>query len=309
MNSAIELKPEYATVSHAVRFDGDDGIEDQRRALRALLSRCGNRGLQGAVKQEKRHIDAMERECSMSAPEIYSASVSGVQGRGDRFRHGEFHGQAYMTVNDFAAYYSQCRQSKPTARVERTVAKTVTAKDCMDSGVILCSPQGERKSDRIQKIEKNKKKAGEHALVARAERMAREWFEPDDRVLRRREKGKAFPLSMVACFVIIAVSLMMLVSGTVMVAGATQEVSALRSEVAALSEEAVLLENRLESEINYLEVYRIATEEYGMVDADFVKGSYLGTDAENYIEVYEKEDDTTAGLATLLAAIGIHIGE
>ena len=65
MNSAIELKPEFATVSHAVRFDGDDGIEDQRRALRALISRCGNKGLQGAVKNEKRHIEAMEQEYSV----------------------------------------------------------------------------------------------------------------------------------------------------------------------------------------------------------------------------------------------------
>ena len=300
MNSAMELKVEYATVSHAVRFDGDDGIEDQRRALRALLSRCGNKGLQEAVKQEKRHIDAMEQEYSMSAPETY-ASVSGGQGRGDRFRHGNFRGQAYMTVDDFAAYYSQCRQGKPTARGELRATDTVTAKDCTDSGVILCRTPSEQK-----KTKENKKKL---PLVARVDQMAREWFEPDDRVLPRREKGKAFPLSMVACFVIIAVSLMMLVSGTVMVAGAKSDVSELKGEVAQLSNEAQLLQDRLESEIDYLEIYRIATEEYGMVDADFVRGTYLGRDAQNYIEVYEKPDDTQTAFATLLAAIGIHIGD
>ncbi len=307
MNRAIELKPEYATVSHAVRFDGDDGIEDQRRALQALLSRCGNKGLQGAVKQEKRHIDAMEQEYSASAPRIYSARVSGVQGRGDRFRHGEYRGQAYMTVNDFAAYYSQCRQSKPTARGEQMATDTVTAKDCMDSGAILCSTPAHETAPVAAKNSKHKARV--LPLVNRVEAVAREWFEPDERVLRRREKGKPFPLSLVASFLMIAVSLMMLISGSVMVAGAKGEVSELRGEVAQLSHEAELLENRLESEINYLEVYRIATEEYGMIDADFVKGSYLGKDAENYIEVYEKEEDTTATLATLLAAIGIHIGE
>ena len=307
MNSAIELKEEFATVSHAVRFDGDDGLDEQRRALQALISRCGNRGLQGAVKQEKRHIDAMEQEYSASAPGIYSASVSGVRGRGDRFRHGEFRGQAYMTVQDFAAYYSQCRQSKPAARGERTATKTVTAKDCTDSGVILCSVPAENSA---QKADQNTQKSARVLpMVARVERVAREWFEPDDRVLRREKGRKAFPYSMVASFLIVAVSLMMLISGSVMVAGAKSEVSELRREVAQLSDEAVLLENRLESQIDYLEIYRLATQEYGMVDADFVRGTYLGADADNYIEVYEEEEDATAGLATILAAIGIHIGE
>ena len=302
MNRAMELKVEYASVSHAVRFDGDDGIEDQRRALKALLSRCENdKGLREAVKQDKRHIEAMEQEYSMSAPEIY-ARVSGGLGRGDRFRHGEFRGQAYMTVDDFATYYSQCRQSTSVASGQARATKTVTAKDCTDSGVILCrAPQ--KKTTRSFQHTKSA------MLIARVEKTAREWFERDDRVLPSREKKKAFPFSMVACFVIIAVSLMMLVSGTVMVAGAKGEVSELKKEVAQLSDEAQVLEDRLESEIDYLEVYRIATEEYGMVDADFVKGSYLGRDAQNYIEVYDKPDDTQTAFATLLAAIGIHIGD
>ncbi len=303
MNSVMELKPEYATVSHAVRFDGDDGIEEQRRALQALLSRCGNRGLQEAVKQEKRHIEAMERECSASAPGIYSASVSGVRGRGDQFRHGSFRDRAYMTVDDFAAYYSQCRQSTPTARGEQKAAKTVTAKDCMDSGAILCSTPNKKVSKKYQIKEKKT------SIVTRVEQVAREWFAPDDRMLSRKMHRKPLPISMIACFVMVAVSLMLLVSGSVMVAGAKQDVSELKSEVASLSDEAMLLENKMESQIDYLEVYRIATEEYGMVDADFVKGSQLGANGESYIEVYDKEDDTPSGLATLLAAIGIHIGE
>ena len=305
--SAIECKTEYATVSYAVRFDGDVGMEEQRRAVQAIISRCGNRGLHGEVIQNKRHIDAMEQECSASAPEIYSASVSGVQGRGDRFRHGSFCGKAYMTVNDFAAYYSQHRQSEPTARGERVTESAVTAKDCTGSGVILCSAP-ENKSESAKRAHALK----HNALAARAERvasLAREWFEPDDRVRRSRVTAKAFPMSMVACFVIIAVSLMLMISGTVMVAGVKSEVGELKNDVKELSNQAVLLENKLESEIDYLEVYRLATEEYGMIDADFVKGSYLGTNTENYIEVYDQDEDATAGLATLLAAIGIHIGE
>jgi cell division protein FtsB len=210
-----------------------------------------------------------------------------------------------MTVDDFATYYSQCRKSKPTARGEQTAAEAVTAKDCTDSGVILCSTPVKNQN----KQDINENPSEKTSLVARVERVAKEWFAPDDRMLRRRTAGKAFPVSLVACFVIIAVSMMLLVSGTVMVAGAKKDVSELKREVAKLSNEAQLLENEFESQIDYLEIYRVATEEYGMVDADFVCGSYLGSETDSYIEVYEKEDDATAGLATLLAAIGIHIGD
>ena len=208
-----------------------------------------------------------------------------------------------MTVDDFAAYYSQCRQSTPTARGAQGSAKAVTAKDCMGSGAILCSTPEKKISKKYQIKEKKT------SIVASAEKMTREWFAPDDRMLSRKMQRTPLPVSMIACFVMVAVSLMLLVSGSVMVAGAKQEVSELKSEVAALGDEVMLLENKMESQLDYLEIYRIATEEYGMVDADFVKGSQLGKGGESYIEIYDKDESTLDGLATLLAAIGIHIGK
>lgn len=302
--SVLECKTEYATVSHAVRFDGDDGIEEQRHALQALLSRCHEQGLHKSAKEEKRHSSAVEQECRAS--ETDSASVSEVQGRGDRFRHGEFCGKAYMTVDDFAVYYAQRRPSTPIASGVPNAKGAVQAKERKDSDAPVRDMSKSPKSKRTRHALSVRKTDSALALL---ESMAREWLEPNDRVRRDSRRAKPFPLSLVAGFVVIAISLMLLISGSVMVAGVKSDVGELKREVNALSSETALMENQWESELDYLEIYRLATEEYGMIDAQFVQSEYLGAGAENYVEVCETEEKTTTGWATLLAAIGIHLGD
>ena len=94
MDRAIELTTEYSIVSGAVRYDGDDGIEEQKRALRSLFSHCSK----GAMSNTSR-ASVMEQECStVSADEAEMAA----QGRGARIRHGSFDGRSYMNVDDFS---------------------------------------------------------------------------------------------------------------------------------------------------------------------------------------------------------------
>ena len=113
---------------------------------------------------------------------------------------------------------------------------------------------------------------------------------------------------MIATFVVIAVSLMLIVSSSVMVANAKREVSNLGNEVAELEKQAALMTDRLESEINYLDIYKIATEKYGMVPSSMVNSMYLDKTEGNTVESFEEEDDGKVGLSTLLSAIGIHLG-
>jgi hypothetical protein len=115
------------------------------------------------------------------------------------------------------------------------------------------------------------------------------------------------PVSVIATLVVIAVSLMLIVSSSVMVADAKRDVSNLGDEVAALEKEAELMTDRLESEINYLEIYKIATEQYGMIPSSMVNSLYLDKTEGNTVETFEEEDEGKVGLSTLLSAIGIHI--
>lgn len=279
MNRAIELKSETTAVSYAIRFDGDDGIDEQKRALHALVSRCEKRGANRAKAMSATRTDAIERECG----EGTSENECNVNGRGDRFRHGNFQGKSYMNVDDFTDYFAQHRASSGSDGHKIAVSCGT------DSGAANNGAQ--------------KKRAG--AMVTFARKLAEEWLMPDGHTTHRVGEKKHLPLSTIAVFFVIALSLMLMVSGTVMVAGAKREVSDLRYEVESLADEAALLEDRLESEIDYFEVYRVATEELGMVDAGFVGAAYLNESAENKIEAYTNEEDPSTGLATLLAAIGV----
>jgi hypothetical protein len=93
-----------------------------------------------------------------------------------------------------------------------------------------------------------------------------------------------------------------------MVAGAKREVSALGDEVDVLAKEAELATDRFEASINYLDIYQIATERYGMIPASFANSMYVDQNKQNTIENFENDGEATVGLSTLLSAIGIYIG-
>ena len=52
-------------------------------------------------------------------------------------------------------------------------------------------------------------------------------------------------------------------------------------------------------------IRQIATEEYGMVNEEFVRTQYITMETEDSIETYEEEKNEGAGLSALLSAIGI----
>ena len=54
-----------------------------------------------------------------------------------------------------------------------------------------------------------------------------------------------------------------------------------------------------------MEIRRIAIEEYGMVDEDYLKMHYISLGAEDSVEQYEDEGEKKVGLSALLSALGI----
>jgi hypothetical protein len=101
---------------------------------------------------------------------------------------------------------------------------------------------------------------------------------------------------------------MLIVSSTVMVSTAKRDAAEAQDSAARLQKEAQLAEDKLESSIDYLEIYRTATEELGMIPATQVQSVYVNTAENNTIEIVDEQEDAPA-LTTLLSAIGIGIGE
>ena len=65
------------------------------------------------------------------------------------------------------------------------------------------------------------------------------------------------------------------------------------------------LQAKLETRDNLLLIRQIATEEYGMVDEEYVRTQYITLADKDSIEAYETEKGQGTSLSALLSAIGI----
>lgn len=280
-----------------------EGVSDREDAvLHALTRRCSGRGFGRAAELHKQGMESMEEEARALSPNHYRWDELCQAGRGDQFRHGTYMGKRVMDVDDFAAYFETCRARRPLREEGQLVATSehTAVAPARTREESLYSKQA--KTALVAKERESREHTADKIIA-----FAKEWLQPDDPALRRRGQRRTVPVSVIATLVVIAVSLMLIVSSSVMVADAKRDVSNLGDEVAALEKEAELMTDRLESEINYLEIYKIATEQYGMIPSSMVNSLYLDKTEGNTVETFEEEDEGKVGLSTLLSAIGIHI--
>ncbi len=126
------------------------------------------------------------------------------------------------------------------------------------------------------------------------------WF--DARKGTTENETRKFPLSAFAAVIAIAISMMLIVSGSLLVIGAETKISRLNSDISDLHEEITDLKSELESKVDLAEIRRIATEEYGMVDEDYLKMDYIQLDSDE-ISAVKGEKKDGIGLSGLLSAI------
>lgn len=276
----------------------------ENAALTALTRRCSGRGFYRAAEQHKQEMESMEEEARTISPNHYRWDEICADGRGDQFRHGNYLGRQVMDVDDFAAYFETCRTRRPLNE-ER---QSISSRDAHVAAVPARTREESSYSKQAKTALVESKRERREETTNRVIAFAKDWLQPDDPAQRRRGQKRTIPVSVIATLIVIAVSLMLIVSSSVMVASAKREVSDLSDEVDELEREAELLTDRMESEINYLEIYRIATEQYGMIPSGFVNSIYVDKTQGNTVESFEDEDEGKMGLSTLLSAIGIYIG-
>ena len=296
------LNNEWNSRVSDVRVSYSEAAYDREEAaLAALTRRCSGRGFHRAAEHHQQEMETMEEEARTLSPDYYRWDEMCADGRGDQFRHGNYLGKQVMNVDDFAAYFETCRARRKQQVVETTA-----------SAEVQTAPA--RTRDESSFAPKNKELVAEQKRAARSNKadrliaFAKDWLKPDDPALRRHGKKRALPVSVISILVVITISLMLIVSSTVMVASVEKEVSDLNDEVNALQREAEFVTDRVEASVNYLEIYRIATEKYGMIPAVHADSIYVDRTEGNTIESFEDDGEGKIELGTLLSAIGIHIG-
>jgi hypothetical protein len=142
--------------------------------------------------------------------------------------------------------------------------------------------------------------------IDRIKAVANDWL-PKEEIVRskRTKKDRSFRKAFLG-IAGVAVSLMLIVTGSVMLNDATRDVKRLENEFRALEakEEMLRVELDMKNDINMLRDR--ATTELGMIDKEYVEACYLNTMGNDKIELHESEDDRQIGLSTILSAFGIN---
>ena len=132
---------------------------------------------------------------------------------------------------------------------------------------------------------------------------AADWLEVDDKSLRVEGVKKKIPVKLISGVIVIAISLMLIVSGAVISSKANMELYASENKLAELRERESDIDEALELKNDLVYIEDIARNKLGMIDREYGTVMYFDKNNNDRIEIYEKSTDTSAFHA-LLNALG-----
>ena len=181
------------------------------------------------------------------------------------------------------------------------INKTITPRMPLSEDVKIYTPSGKAKKN----FETRVFSAIDPKNVDRIKAVANDWLPKEEIVVAKTErKDKSFK-GMLLGIAGVAISLMLIVSGSVMINEATRDVKKLENEVRELAreEEILKLELDMKNDVNVLRDKAVG--ELGMIDKEYVEAFYLNTMGADGIESFENEKTKNVGFSTILSAFGI----
>lgn len=249
----------------------------------ALSRQFASRGLaKNALEEAKKQIAAEEKTrelapCAYRLSLLSEGTVTGIYKRGKNT----------MSAEDLVRYAEESRRMLPAAEESEETFAIEPMAEARNTAVVSAEPQGLRQTS--------------VALLKKGKAMLRVWFDATPNTVKSE---KRFPLSAFAAVCAVAVSLMLIVTGALMVSSAKTQISRLNGEIAELSTQVADLEEDLKNTSDLMEIRRIAMEEYGMVEEEYLKAEYITVETEEKIEVFETKKKNQLSLDAILSAIG-----
>ena len=259
--------------------------------LAALSAQYAERGLVRAVRESAEAQIAQERKTCELAPDSYRLSNLTDAAIAGRYRRGK----DAMNASDLVYYFEETRKK----RIE-------TADFSQDTGVDSVESEASEVKALTASVASSLLPAVRlqiKALPAVIKERWPLWFSRQ-KVDASAEKRR-FPLSAFASIAAIAASLMLIVTSSIMVTRSEDELSILRREVDLAASEVAEMRSDMNVDTDLLEIRRVAIEEYGMVEAEYVRSSYVLRNPEEKVETFEEERSDRMGIDALLSAIGI----
>ncbi len=277
----------------AVEYSSDS----YNRCIAALRTRYRGRAFSNNIKNEMALIAQREEENTVS-PENYILFDSRTM-IGDDYRSGIYKGSKYMTSNDFVRYFKTRRAFYCPSVVKAEEAKAEEA----ENAAVPARKNGASPAGRA--AEAGSKEGHIKRLLSVVDDFAQKWFPVERRDDRSYGGQFRLPVSTLAGIAVFAVSMTLIVGGTVMVGDATGEVGRLDSEIASLNAEKAELEGKLDLKYT-VEQIEADARELGMIKRQYADTQSIVLENDNEVEIYDNGEEENVGLSALLSAFGIN---
>jgi len=268
--------------------------DSYNRCITELRTRYRGRAVSNNIKNEVARLSAQAAETPESYI-IYDSRSKII----DSYRSGVYNGSKYMTSDDFVRYFKSRRAFYTPPVVTAEEAKAEAAKNsAVPARKNGASPAG------LVSSESGAKEGHMQGPVAFAKELIAKWFPVESRENRAQGRRFRVPVSAMAGIAVFAISMSLIVSGSVMVGSATGEVGKLESEIASLKAEKADLQGKLDLKYTVEEIEADA-KELGMVKRQYADSESLVLENEDEIEIYDDGEKENLGLAALLSAFGV----
>lgn len=272
--------------------------DSYNRCIAELRTRYRGRAVSNNVKNEMAALKEKETLEKENTPDsyIFFDSRSKIA---DSYRSGVYNGSKYMTSDDFVRYFKSRRAFYMPSTVKSEEAKAEAARN----SAVPARKNGSSSSG-LTRSESGSKEGHIQGLLSIAKEFAAKWFPVERRDDRREGKRFRIPVSAMAGIAVFAISMSLIVSGSVMVGSATGQVGRLESEIASLKAQEADLEGKLDLKYTVEEIEEEA-KKLGMVKRQYAGSEYISIEGEDEIEIYDDGEKENLGLSALLSAFGI----
>ena len=268
------------------------GIDVGALYIDMLCERFRDRGIRTGSLDPARQAE-IERTAKLLGIEEKKISA-----QDEKYKTMKVDGKAYMSCDDFAAYYKDLRGYRlPNfyTRAENEYKEAEAgAKSVQESG------KPPKKALWLTVKRRTKDVGGQFLREYVVDEFKDHFYEEV-----REGKKSRMPKGVLTALSVVVLSLLMVVCSSVMVSRASGEVSKLENKISRLEAEVDDLSADLEVKNNMLEIKEIAVKEYGMISGDYAASRYLDLTEDEKIELFEKKKKGESLLSQLLKAIDL----
>ena len=277
-----------------------ENINDSyNRCIAELRSRYRGKAISNNAKQEAATL--RERDMLSAGQNTDGYVLFDSRSKiADSYRSGVYNGSRYMTSDDFVRYFRSRRAFYSPSAYKAAEAEAKAA----ENSAVPARKNGASSSS-LTPSESGSKESHIQGLIATVKRFANEWFPAERKEGRTEGRKFKLPVSAMAGIAVFAISMTLIVSGSVLVGTAEGEVGKLDSQIASLKAEKADIEGKLDLKYTVDQIEADA-KAMGMIKRQYADNQYITLEDDDKIVIYDDDKEENLGLSSLLSAFGIN---